>query len=420
MRLLTIIGAAGLLLFAPAHAADTAPDWAARPAGDPSQPAYPALARQFSVEGYARLTCKVGLDGAARACAIAAEAPTGLGFGPAALALAPTFKLKPGLTNGAPVDNAPVSIPVRFKPASLPLPSAEARPTPTASAIAAARRVMAAQTTESYLYNRFGQLMIGLTIGPFEGVDRQTSELGLHLVTMAIRQAIPPHLEASAQIYASYQSSEALEANARFGESKAGAAYRALTPKLGPYEDTLARNAMEGIVATAVCPPASLCAPPPPSSFSPVVIAQPTPTAMNLATQIAAVDLPLTPIPPGRLKMLIGGATKLSDTELQALATHQWTRIQGLAAEAYAHNLDEDQLRDVLAFKSSPAGQALRQSSPALSGAMRQLERQSMQGVLKAAAAEFCRQRTCQISDLPPAGTKELEALVITASPLGL
>jgi hypothetical protein len=53
---------------------------------------YPAEAKAKGVEGTATLGCRRSADGAYVGCALVSEAPTGLGFGPAALAIAAAAK----------------------------------------------------------------------------------------------------------------------------------------------------------------------------------------------------------------------------------------------------------------------------------------------------------------------------------------
>jgi TonB family protein len=64
--------------------------------------------------GQGVIQCIVKTDGLLRDCKIAKESPPGLGFGPAALLLAPSFLMKPALRDGQPVESS-VTIPVNFE-----------------------------------------------------------------------------------------------------------------------------------------------------------------------------------------------------------------------------------------------------------------------------------------------------------------
>ena len=78
----------------------TNPIWLSRPAS--AERFYPRAAFMRGVEGQVTLACFVELDGRLT-CAIEDEAPTGQGFGDAALALARAHVMQPALLNGVPV-----------------------------------------------------------------------------------------------------------------------------------------------------------------------------------------------------------------------------------------------------------------------------------------------------------------------------
>lgn len=416
MRRLAIGSGLGLLLWASASLA-AAPDWAARPAGQAIGPAYPAIARQLGIEGAARLACKVGLDGSATDCTVAWESPSGLGFGAAALALAPSFKLKPGAVEGAAVE-----IPVQFKPWSTvsPAPTDTAAAPPAPAALAAARRILTVQGTEHYLEQRYAQLILGLTDGPQDGASPKALELARAALMTAAGDAITRNLEAATVIYASGQSLEALEANAAFSESKPGVAYRAITPKIGAYEDALLRDQVRRLVIALQCQEPSCPTPARPAPLSPVPVPQPTPAALKAAQAIAAIDARGGPPSAAGLKAMFGGGATLSDADFQRLIDGEWARYQTSIAEAYSGLLDEAQLRAVLEFKSSPAASAMRENGDAKAKALQRLELESMRGALRAAAKAFCAQRSCELAAAPASKAPELEPLVITTSPYGL
>jgi TonB family protein len=98
----------------PPAAFDTPPDWLRKPTYDQMMAVYPRAAGQKGADGRAVIKCTVNLEGLLRDCTVAEETPAGLGFGPAAIVLAPTFLMKPAMRNGQPVE-ASVTVPINFK-----------------------------------------------------------------------------------------------------------------------------------------------------------------------------------------------------------------------------------------------------------------------------------------------------------------
>jgi len=75
---------------------------------------WPVSAREAGLSGYATLACLVDIHGLAETCRVIFEAPPGKGFGAAALALRPTFKVAPRRGPDGPVDSE-MRIAVDFK-----------------------------------------------------------------------------------------------------------------------------------------------------------------------------------------------------------------------------------------------------------------------------------------------------------------
>ena len=131
-----------LCLAAPAAAQEviTAPDWLQRPAGEDMGRAYPVLAEELGLEGRAVLSCRVTDVGALDDCEVPEEQPAELGFGPAALSMAPLFRMRPMIRDGRPVGDGTVRIPIRF---TLPQPeSGEAPKAATPRALELGRRLV--------------------------------------------------------------------------------------------------------------------------------------------------------------------------------------------------------------------------------------------------------------------------------------
>ena len=74
---------------------------------------FPETALKDGVSGYVTLGCRVDVHGLAERCRVVYESPRGRGFGKAALALRPTFKLTPRAGPDGPVD-APMNVALAF------------------------------------------------------------------------------------------------------------------------------------------------------------------------------------------------------------------------------------------------------------------------------------------------------------------
>jgi TonB family protein len=100
---------------------------------------YPPAALRHELDGQARVTCKIQLDGHLGGCVIKSENPVGQGFGKAGVAVASYFLIDPPKRDGVPVAGGSFDIPVRFTIAQTPPPEAPAAalsPLPASTALA--------------------------------------------------------------------------------------------------------------------------------------------------------------------------------------------------------------------------------------------------------------------------------------------
>ena len=127
---------------------DANPDWMKKPTAQDLAGAFPVAAAKKRVDGKATIKCQADVAGFLQKCAVMTEAPAGLGFGQAALQLAPQFRMKPKIRGGKPVPTDDVTIPVNwqgfsnYQPPSMPAASLVLDPpweiTPTADQVRAA------------------------------------------------------------------------------------------------------------------------------------------------------------------------------------------------------------------------------------------------------------------------------------------
>lgn len=86
--------------------------WIRKPGPRDLDELYPPLARERNLGGWALMRCRLNARGRTEDCRIAAEAPTGVGFGAMALKLSKNFQAATTTTDGVPVEGGYVTIPV--------------------------------------------------------------------------------------------------------------------------------------------------------------------------------------------------------------------------------------------------------------------------------------------------------------------
>jgi TonB family protein len=84
---------------------------------------WPREALHKGMGGHAVIKCLVALQGTVHDCSVVSESPPGAGFGAAAVALTPQFLMVPGMRDGKPVPDAPMTISIRFADMGAPIGS---------------------------------------------------------------------------------------------------------------------------------------------------------------------------------------------------------------------------------------------------------------------------------------------------------
>lgn len=93
---------------------DANPNWVRKPTGQDLAGVFPVAAVKAGKDGAATIHCRVTVDGFLDRCVVISETPEGLGFGPAALALAPQFRMSPMIRGGKP-QTGEVTVPINWK-----------------------------------------------------------------------------------------------------------------------------------------------------------------------------------------------------------------------------------------------------------------------------------------------------------------
>jgi TonB family protein len=215
----------------------TRPDWSHRPDADALARYFPAFANFLGLGGLARMVCLVNTEGELRDCKIVSEKPTGLGFGEAAIKMAPEFKMRPETLDGAPVSGASVTIPINFaasvSPAAPPSlsPSTEGLDAPSPRALALGRRLATATITGDQtaitLRSSIEKMRANLATAGASPEQRLAVD-SLEQATLAV---LPSLTERYAQFFARSLSERELMQTLVFMESPAGRSWTALEPK---------------------------------------------------------------------------------------------------------------------------------------------------------------------------------------------
>lgn len=87
--------------------------WTRKPTAEELFAVFPSEAVRKGITGKVSIECEAALDGVLKGCTVVSEDPPGMGFGAAALALAPQFELRPAIVNGRPASSQ-VRIPITF------------------------------------------------------------------------------------------------------------------------------------------------------------------------------------------------------------------------------------------------------------------------------------------------------------------
>ncbi len=95
-------------------ASDTPASWIRRPRPEDLMAVWPKAAWSRGLGGRAMITCMVAVQGTLYDCFPIVEAPAGMNFGAAAVALTPQLLMKPALRKGEPIVST-VNIPIVFK-----------------------------------------------------------------------------------------------------------------------------------------------------------------------------------------------------------------------------------------------------------------------------------------------------------------
>ena len=111
----SIVGRRFLTSFRWLAPGDANPDWMRKPTSQDLAGVYPTAAAKRGVDGSASISCQLSVEGFLQKCVVASESPPGLGFGQAALQLAPQFRMTPKIRAGKPVVTDDVVIPIAWK-----------------------------------------------------------------------------------------------------------------------------------------------------------------------------------------------------------------------------------------------------------------------------------------------------------------
>ena len=270
----------------PVEGVITHPTWDHLPSANDLSRLYPERANFLGVSGRAVMTCLVSDKGDVQNCQVVSETPPDMGFGAAALAMAPLFHMIPQAVDGEAAGGARVTIPINFAMAkpTVVVNDAPPGPPPSTQAMAVARRLIAA-------LHRGDVYKDGIKSAEAEDMrkaaakdpaSRSISATTAKLVDEAVDAALPDYLESLAATYARYFTMAQLTELTAFMEGPTGQAWDKAerahilddAPGLMRLNQAITDGMRSRACALGACPDA---AQPPPGPTAPPTASRPGP-----------------------------------------------------------------------------------------------------------------------------------------------
>lgn len=229
----------------------TEPDWLRKPTAEEIESHYPRLMSFLGIEGHATIRCKVTVAGDPSDCVLLFESPAGVGFGPAALSLAPSLKFTPRKVNGVPVSGGTVNVPVTFT-----LDDGDTREPATAHPVDAETQTLAMRLAQLLDGPRFkpgghNPAEAAAMAAPIEGVARDRQRM-VEAFDRAFADYGPEALQRRASVYAQLLNPQELRDTVAFFESASGQAFLSRLAAPSPLMRQALRQEHAAIVAAAM------------------------------------------------------------------------------------------------------------------------------------------------------------------------
>lgn len=223
------------------------PEWSERPTGGHIYTVYPSAARIALVGGWAQLGCKVDHLGLLSSCAVIMERPKDLGFGAAALSMAPRYRLAPRLmAQGAAGES--VAVTVNFPTLTAPDSALPPPPPPPLSRSLDLARDLVAEEAETLRQMR-GRMAEGFLDGVVVASPAAAETEARRALSTAFDANLPIVTDAVAQAYTETFTEQELQQLLAFRRSPAGVAWASKRSALyAAISQAMAAASQAGIV----------------------------------------------------------------------------------------------------------------------------------------------------------------------------